>query len=117
LICVDGYTVYYTNKFTTTSWIWTFDKNGDWNDESTESSQVLDYDLSDDLCDDYYDYDNDTYKSQGTWDLIEGNTKLELSENGSSTKGTYNIIELREKEMKLEGKIDGDLIKVTLVKR
>lgn len=116
LICADGDFVFYDGYDITDKFVVNMSSDGTWKQEWSYKTKNVDYDFSYDNCNDYYDYGNFTDFSNGTWKLNSDKTKLELTTSGTLGKETYDIIELREKRMKLEGRIDGELHKLIFVK-
>jgi hypothetical protein len=116
LECIDGLLVYYSEQYNCQSFKFSFKDNGNWTNEYVESSKVVDYQSSYDYCDDYYDNDVTTYRENGTWKLTDDKKQLEIQTAGVSGTSVFDIIELRENQMKLEGRISGDLVKMTFVK-
>jgi hypothetical protein len=123
LTCSDGYSVYFTDEYKIPRMIWTIEKTGTFNIETTYDNRYLLFDVAYDLCYDSYDYDNGTELDKGEWQFTSNNEKIEFKFNTSnfwSNSGDvweFEIKELREKQMKLEGIVDGDILKITLVKR
>lgn len=117
LTCQSGGSVHYTETYNTTRFVWTFYKNGKWNYQITSSDKTLDYNTSSSLCGAYYDNTTDNQTENGTWKFISDKEKLELFYNSGGTIETWEIKELREKEMKLEMVNGADTYKVTLSKR
>jgi hypothetical protein len=116
LSCANGGSFIYNSTSNTTRFIWTFEKNGDWNYEQTTSNQDIDFDLSYDLCNDYYDYTTSNYNLNGSWMFVSNNEKLEIKYNTGEIE-TWEIKELREKQVKLEMFDGTDIYKMTLKKR
>jgi hypothetical protein len=117
LTCTDGYNIFYDEYDIVDNWEWNMTYSGSWTQTETGTYRTINSTLSFDLCDDLYDYDSYTDKTTGTWKLNSDKTKIDISYTGSSGVESYNIIELRENRMKLEGRVDGELVKITFVKQ
>ncbi len=117
ITCSGGGNVYYTDGYTTTRLIWNFKENGDITSEDIWIDKSLDYDLSYSLCDDYYTTTNYTDLDKGTWEFTSNKDQMEIKFFSNPTTMTFDIKELREKEMKLEGIVDGEIFKITLSKK
>ena len=118
LSCSGSGTIYYTTEYKTTRWIWNFKENGDITEEYMSSYKSLDFDLSYDLCDDYYTTENTTTLDKGTWQFSSNKEEMEIKfVSNPNVIWTFELKELREKEMKLEGIIDGEIVKITLSKK
>ena len=117
ITCSGGGNVYYTDGYTTTRLIWNFKENGDITSEDIWIDKSLDYDLSYSLCDDYYTTTNYTDLDKGTWEFTSNKDQMEIKFFSNPTTMTFDIKELREKEMKLEGVVDGEIFKITLIKK
>jgi hypothetical protein len=68
-------------------------------------------------CDIVYVDDSGTETGTGTWEFSSNKTKLMLQWTGDNSTYSFDIKELREKEMMLEANIDGDNIKMTFEKK
>jgi hypothetical protein len=123
MTCSGGSSVYFTVEYLITRLIWKIEKNGDWTMETSFSDKDLDFESSYDFCNDYYDYSSGTLNDNGSWSFVSDKEKVEFKFNTAnfwSNTGdvwVFDIIELKEKQMKLEGLIDGDVVKITLNKR
>ncbi len=117
ITCSGGGKVYFTDGYTTTRLIWNFKENGDISSEDIWVEKLLDYDLSYSLCDDYYTTSNYTDLDKGTWQFTSNKEQLEIKFASYSTVMIFDIKELREKEMKLEGIVDGEIVRITLSKK
>lgn len=113
--CSTGTVFHAHDEYNTTRFVWNFDKN-DWNYSQTETSKVFDQQFAYYNCIATYDYDTDTYLEGGTWKLLSGKEKIEITSQYGDIM-TFKIIELREKEMKLEGNDGGSIVKMTFAKR
>lgn len=116
-ICIDGDIVFYEESFTMSRFIWTFEKNGDWNIEASYANSVLDYETSYDLCSDFYVFSEENESDSGGWSFVSDKEEIELTFDNGGSPETWEIKELREKQMKLERIEDSDRIEITLVKR
>ena len=117
ITCSGGGKVYYTDEYKTTRWIWNFKENGDIMEEYISSNKTLDFDLSYSLCEDYYTTENTTTLDKGTWQFTSNKDQMEIKFFSNPITMTFDIKELREKEMKLEGIVDGEIFKITLIKK
>jgi hypothetical protein len=117
ITCSGGGNVYYTDGYTTTRLIWNFKENGDIASEDIWVDKSLDYDLSYSLCDDYYTTKNYTDLDKGTWQFTSNKEQLEIKFFSNPITMIFDIKELREKEMKLEGIVDGEIVRITLSKK
>jgi hypothetical protein len=77
----------------------------------------LDYGLSNSLCKDYYTTTNKTDLDKGTWQFTSNKEQMEIKFFSNPTTMIFDIKELREKEMKLEGIVDGEIVRITLSKK
>jgi hypothetical protein len=117
LTCQTGSIVEYTVSFLVTRYVWIINENGDFTSEISVSSQELDDNTSYYACNDYYTYNVTNNNTTGTWKLISDKEKFEIRDNTTGNFLTWEIKELREKQMKLE-LIDGTYTtKLTLTKR
>lgn len=116
-ICIDGDVVFYEETFNVSRFIWTFEKNGDWNVEASYSSTVLDYETSYYDCIDYYVFSEENESDSGGWSFVSDSEEIEVTFDNGGSPETWEIKELREKQMKLERIEDSDRYEVTLVKR
>ncbi len=95
---------------------WTFKKDGSSASVVNTASHVLDYFSSDAQCAAIYNDSNDSTSDTSTWEFASDKEDLKFTYS-DGTSETWNIIELRENEMKLK-LIDGtDIIEVTLEKK
>ena len=95
---------------------WTFKKDGSSASVVNTASHVLDYFSSDAQCAAIYNDSNDSTSDTLTWEFASDKEDLKFTYS-DGTSETWNIIELRENEMKLK-LIDGtDIIEVTLEKK
>lgn len=117
LTCVDGFTIFYDEYDEVSTWDWTMNYGGNWTQDISGRYKYVNSTSSYDLCDDIYDYDFYNEKKSGTWKLNSDKTKIDITYNGSPGVETLNILELRETRMKLEGRIDGELHKITLIQK
>jgi hypothetical protein len=117
ITCSGGGTVYHTDVYTTTSLIWNIKENGDIASEDISVNKSLNYDLSYSLCDDYYTTTNDTILDKGTWKSTSIKNQIEIKFLSKPNTMTFDIKELSEKEMKLEGVVDGVIQQITLSKK
>jgi hypothetical protein len=116
--CTSGGKVYYSDGYQTTRLIWNFKENGDIEVEDVWILKTFDFSLSYDLCDDYYKTSNGTTLDKGTWEFASNKKEMLLKFNSDPTRIlTLEIKELREVEMKLEGIINGEILKITLSKK
>ena len=115
--CIDGVKVDYSYGYTTTRLTWNFKENGDISSEDIWVDKSPDYDLSYTLCNDYYTTTNYTDLDKGTWQFTSNKEQLEIKFFSNPTTMTFDIKELREKEMKLEGVVDGEIVRITLSKK
>jgi len=112
--CTDGYDVYYTYTWDYTNLSYTFNKNG----QFTYSRTYTDRSASDHTsCNVEYVNGGGTENGSGSWELQSKNTKLQMQYNGDNIISTYDIKELRESEMMLEGNYGGSIIKMTFEKK
>ena len=116
MTCSGGGTIYYNYEYKTTRWLWNFKDNGDIAFEDTWSLQDIDYDLSSILCETRYTNTSKTDYYNGTWAFTSNKEKMEIKMDTSPLM-TLDIKELREVEMKLEGIVYGELVKITLTKK
>lgn len=115
--CQGGGTVSYTTETTFTRWIWTFEKN-DWNFTASITDKQLDPVSTFNSCTDEYTYNDATDTDAGGWKFISNKERIEITFNsGNFSTIAFEIKELREKEMKLEGYNATDLWKITFKKR
>jgi len=117
LTCQTGSIVVYTETVSVTRYVWIINENGDLSTETSISSQELDNNTSYYSCNDYYTYNTTNNNSSGTWKLISDKEKLEIRDNATGNFATWEIKELREKQMKLEYTEGTDVVKLTLSKR
>ena len=95
---------------------WTFSEDGNSTNVINTVSHVLDYFSSDAQCAAIYNDSNDSTSDTSTWEFASDKEDLKFTYS-DGTSETWNIIELRENEMKLK-LIDGtDIIEVTLEKK
>ena len=95
---------------------WTFSKDGGSTSVANTASHALDYVSSDAQCSAVYTDSNDSTSDTSTWEFASDKEDLKFTYS-DGTSETWNIIELRENEMKLK-LIDGtDIIEVTLEKK
>jgi hypothetical protein len=115
--CSGGGKVYYTNGYKTTRLTWNFKENGDIISEDIYVDKSFDYDLSYSLCKEYSTTTNYTDLDKGTWQFTSNKDQLEIKFASYSTVMIFDIKELREKEMKLEGIVDGEIVRIILSKK
>lgn len=119
LICSNGSTIYFHEKFNTNQLVWTIWKNGYWTSSSANSDKELDYTTSYDLCSDFYTYKDYIDIANGSWKLTSKKEKLSITYMTGPTQPeeTWTIKELKEKEMKVEYLDGSNVIKMTFTKR
>jgi hypothetical protein len=114
--CIDGFQVPYSTN-TNMEINWTFERDGKWDYEITTTGQTLNWNLTYETCNAFYDNANDTEVDKGTWEFDSDKESIIISFDNGSYKEIWDIIELREKQMKLEMIEDGDKIEMTLEKK
>ena len=113
--CSSGSSFTYTNTGNIQT-DWTFSKDGSSTIVVNTASHVIDYVSSDAQCTAVYTDSNDSTSDTSTWEFASDKEDLKFTYS-DGTSETWNIIELRENEMKLK-LIDGtDIIEVTLEKK
>ncbi len=91
----------YETEIIVTSWIWNFSKDGKVSDNMKYSSKSLNVPLSSSSCYAVYDYTTESDNETGTWEFLHEKEKIELNLAGDIF--TFNIKELQNNSMKLEG--------------
>jgi hypothetical protein len=114
--CISGDIIPATYSSTISQFDWTIRKNGDWNTIMKSTQTELDYVNSYDNCQALYNTYTSTESDNGTWefDSKKENVIFTYSDN---SKETWHIIELKEKEVKLELQDGTDHILFTLSKK
>ena len=113
--CSSGSSFTYTNTGNIQT-DWTFSNDGSSTIVVNTASHVIDYVSSDAQCTAVYTDSNDSTSDTSTWEFASDKEDLKFTYS-DGTSETWNIIELRENEMKLK-LIDGtDIIEVTLEKK
>ena len=114
--CASGGQAYYNETNTITRYVWTFEKDT-WNSAQTEDRKILDQFTTYNNCSAFYSYTTNTYAENGTWEFISKKEKIEIIFPSNDVM-IFSIIELKEKEMKLEGNdSSGETWKMTFTKR
>ena len=114
--CIDGFDIAYTVNQTNTLSM-SFDKGGDWQSEYTTIGQELDWMASYDNCFPYYTNVNTTEAEKGTWEFDSDKENIIMTYDNGSYRITWEIIELRENQMKLEAIDAGEKYEMTLEKK
>ncbi len=114
--CIDGFDIAYTINQTNTFSL-SFERSGDWKSEFTSIGQELDWMATYDNCFPYYANVNETESDKGTWEFDSDKENIIMTYDNGSYKETWEIIELREKQMKLEMIDAGDKYEMTLEKK
>ena len=113
--CSSGSSFTYTNTGNIQT-DWTFSNDGSSTIVVNTASHVIDYVSSDAQCTAVYTDSNDSTSDTSTWEFASDKEDLKFTYS-DGTSETWNIIELRENEMKLK-LIDGtDIIEVTFEKK
>jgi hypothetical protein len=68
-------------------------------------------------CFPYYTNVNETSSDKGSWEFDSDKENINMTYDNGSYKETWEIIELREKQMKLEMIEEGDKYEMTLEKK
>lgn len=117
LECTTGYPVWYNSISEVTSYTWHFWRDGTWASYSIEDYRSINYQLSYDNCTAIYENTEYRYDESGKWDLSSDKKKLELTWDNSALISNLDIIELRERRMKLAGEMDGAMVEITFEKK
>jgi hypothetical protein len=114
MFCNTGDPVNYSESITYT---YTFDltKEGDITLTVVVSGKMLDYISSYSDCDDVYETVSESEVLIGSWEFASDKEKLQIIIDGDIQ--LLDIKELREKSMKLEGIIDGEMVVMELEKK
>jgi hypothetical protein len=116
ITCIDGFTVSYTSN-TNVNYSISFERNGDWDSEISSVGQQLDWLASYENCFPFYTNVNDSETDKGSWEFDSDKEDLVMTSDINNYKQTWEIIELRENQMKLEMLDAGDKYQMTLKKK
>ena len=115
--CGQNFSVTETNKIN--NWTFDFNKEGGFDYTLNQTSKILDEPETDLYCYPIYTESSVTFSGNGKWKFSSDKEKITMTYNNQSSlfasgnSETYTIVELRNKEMKFKGSIDGSVIEFT----
>ncbi len=114
--CMSGSTFDYTITTTINDYNVTFDKDGGCNFASNINFTSLDFNTSYINCSPSYTNNTQSYTDTGKWEFASDKEDIKITYSDGSVEN-WKIIELREKEMKLEMTTGSTVDKMTLEKK
>lgn len=97
-----SYYVDYTDSYVSNVYAWHFSKNGGITTSQTSTTTQVNFAQSSASCFPIYDITTDTYSDAGTWKLVEDKECMLITLNAAQAPITAEIIELRDKQIKLK---------------